>query len=150
METKLITNNRKAYHEYEILEKWEAGISLTGTEVKSIRAGRINLQDGWIEITADQQAILRQVHISPYSHGNIFNHEPQRPRVLLLKKSELKKLLEYVGERGLTVVPLSVYIKGQKVKIEIGLAKGKKLYDKREHSKEQEAKRSMARALKKN
>ena len=118
METKSITTNRKAYYEYEILEKWEAGISLTGTEVKSIRDGRINLSDGWVEITDSVEATLRQVHISPYSHGNIYNHDPLRPRKLLLKKSELKKLLAAVGEKGLTVVPLSVYLKGQRVKIE--------------------------------
>ena len=149
METKSITTNRKAYYEYEILEKWEAGISLTGTEVKSIRDGRINLSDGWVEITDSVEATLRQVHISPYSHGNIYNHDPLRPRKLLLKKSELKKLLAAVGEKGLTVVPLSVYLKGQRVKIEIGLAKGKKLYDKRESTKEREAKRDIERAFKK-
>ena len=148
METSTITTNRKVFHEYEILEKWEAGISLVGTEVKAIRDGRINLSDGWVEINANAEATLRQVHISPYSHGNINNHEPLRPRKLLLKKKELIKLLSAVGEKGLTVVPLRVYLKGQRIKIEIGLARGKKLYDKRESTKEREAKRDMERAFK--
>lgn len=149
MKTKLITKNRKAYFEYEVLEKFEAGISLTGTEVKSLRDGRANLQDGWIEITDLLQAILRQVHISPYSHGNIQNHEPRRPRTLLLHKKELKKLHDATRSRGLTLIPLSLYFKGQRVKVEVGLGKGKKLYDKRESTKEREAERQMERALKK-
>lgn len=143
---KLITSNRKAYHEYEITEKWEAGIALLGTEVKSIRAGNINLSDGWIDLSNDREAILRQVHISPYLYGNIQNHEPQRPRKLLLKKSEIKKLQEFVTQQGLTVVPLRVYIKKQRIKIEIGLARGKKLHDKRAAKKEQEANREVERA----
>ncbi len=149
MQNKIISTNRKAYFEYEIMEKWEAGVSLTGTEVKALRDGRVNLQDGWVEITDRYEAFLRQVHISPYTFGNINNHEPQRARKLLLNKSELKKLFVSVRERGLTVVPLGIYFKGQRVKVEIGLARGKKVHDKRESTKEREAMREMDRALKK-
>ncbi len=149
MESNTITSNRKAFHEYEIIEKWEAGIALVGTEVKAIRDGRINLSDAWVEIKTENEATLRQAHISPYSHGNIHNHEPLRPRKLLLKKKELIKLFEAVGEKGLTVIPLRVYLKGQRVKIEIGLGRGKKNYDKRESAREREANREMERALKK-
>ncbi|MBI2602281.1 MAG: SsrA-binding protein SmpB [Deltaproteobacteria bacterium] len=144
-----ITTNRKAFHEYEILEKWEAGIALLGTEVKSIRAGNITLGDGWVDFSKDHEAILRQVNINPYLYGNIQNHEPQRPRQLLLKKSEIKKLSEFVTQQGLTVVPLRVFIKGQRIKIEIGLARGKKLYDKREAKKAQEAARELERSRQK-
>lgn len=149
MENKIISTNRKAYFEYEISERWEAGISLQGTEVKALRDGRVNLQDGWVEITDDLEANLRQVHIGHYDFGNINNHEPTRVRKLLLNKSELKKLHQFTRERGYTVVPLSIYFKGQLVKLEIGLARGKKLHDKREATKEREANREMERAMKK-
>lgn len=148
MGNKTIASNRKAYFEYEISEKWEAGISLKGTEVKALREGRVNLQDGWVEVTEDLQAYLRQVHISPYEFGNINNHEPTRVRRLLLNKSELKKLRQAVSEKGYTIIPLSFYFKGQRVKLEIGLARGKKLHDKRETSREKEANREMERAMK--
>lgn len=150
MQNKTISTNRKAYFEYEIKERWEAGICLTGTEVKALRDGRVNLQDAWVEITDDLEANLRQMHISPYAFGNINNHEPQRVRKLLLNKNELRKLHQFTREKGLTVIPLSIYFKGQRVKVEIGLARGKKLYDKRESTKEREANRDMERALKKN
>ena len=149
MGNKTIASNRKAFFEYEILERWEAGISLTGTEVKSLREGRANLGDGWVEITDDCQAILRQVQITPYAFGNIHNHEAYRPRKLLFHKNELNKLYSYTHEKGLTLVPLSFYFKGQRVKVEVGLAKGKKAHDKRETTKEREANREMERALKK-
>ena len=148
-ESKSITRNRKAYYEYEIIDKVEAGLVLKGTEVKSIRAGKINLQDGWVEITEEGEAILRQVHISPYSYGNIFNHEPQRPRQLLLKKDQIIRIQQKIEQKGMTLVPLAVYIKGQWVKISLGLGKGKKLHDKRQHLKEKTSQQDMERALKK-
>jgi SsrA-binding protein len=148
MENKIIATNRKAYFEYEISERWEAGLSLKGTEVKALREGRVNLQDGWVEVTDDLEANLRQVHISPYEFGNINNHDPLRVRKLLLNKSELKKIHQFTREKGYTLVPLSLYFKGQRVKVEIGLARGKKLHDKREATKEREANREMERSMK--
>lgn len=149
MEHKVISTNRKAHFEYEISDRWEAGIVLTGTEVKALRDGRVNLQDGWVEITDSLEANLRQVNISHYTFGNINNHEPQRARKLLLNKNELRKLHEFTRQRGYTIVPLSMYFKGQRVKVEIGLARGKKLHDKREATKEREANRDIDRAMKK-
>lgn len=128
---KLIAQNKKAYHEYFILEKLQAGISLTGTEVKSMRAGKCNLKDSYIVIN-NNEAIIKQMHISPYDQGNRFNHEPLADRRLLLHKAEINKLLGSVTRDGLTIVPLKAYLKGSLVKIDIGLAKGKKLYDKRQ------------------
>lgn len=148
-EIKIICKNRKAYYEYEIKESFEVGIALMGTEVKSIRHAKINIEDGWVEITQDQEAILRQVSIHPYTHGNIHNHPDKRPRKLLLKKKQLHHLFEEVHTKGLTLVPLKVYLKGSLVKLEIGLARGKKLYDKRESSKEKDADREIERAMKK-
>jgi SsrA-binding protein len=146
---KIICRNKKAFYEYEIKETFEAGVALQGTEVKSIREGKINLEDGWVEITEGEEAILRQVHITPYHHGNIFNHPERRPRKLLLKKKELRHLAEEVNTKGWTVVPLKVYIKGQRIKLEVGLARGKKDFDKRESTKEREANREIERAMKK-
>ena len=149
MENKTLATNRKAHFEYEISERWEAGIVLTGTEVKALRDGRVTLQDGWVEVTDNLEAFLRQVNISHYAFGNIHNHEPQRARKLLLNKKELKEMHEYTRAKGYTIVPLSIYLKGQHIKVQIGLARGKKLHDKRETTKEREANRDMERALKK-
>ena len=127
---KLVANNKKAYHEYFILEKYEAGISLAGTEVKSIRQGKCSIKEAYVEISKGQITI-KGMNISPYEKGNIFNKDPLRPRKLLLHKSEIRKLGEAIREKGYTIMPLQVYLKGSLVKVEIGLAKGKKLYDKR-------------------
>ena len=147
---KTIATNKKATHEYTICEKYEAGIALLGTEVKSIRNGKISLQEGWIELTADQQAILHQVHISPYTHGNIYNHEPQRSRKLLLSHKQIVKLEKEVQAKGMTLLPLRVYLKDSLIKIEIALAKGKKLYDKRQTEKKRTDERAIQQAMKKN
>lgn len=128
---KIIVRNRKAHFEYTIVQSFEAGIVLQGTEVKSLRAGKCNLTDGFVEII-NGEAWLRSVHISEYSQGNINNHDPFRDRKLLLNAIEIKKLNQRVKEKGYTIVPLSLYLKNGKVKVEIALAKGKKLYDKRE------------------
>ena len=144
---KVIASNKRAYHEYTITDSWEAGISLTGTEVKSLRAGKCNLGDGWIDIDG-WFAILRECHISPYSHGNIMNHFEKRPRQLLLHKKEIAKIARAVEAEGMTCVPTKIYFRGQRVKVEIALAKGKKLHDKRDATKSREANRIMARALK--
>ena len=145
---KIIAKNRKAFHEYEITDRFEAGIALQGTEVKSMRQGKVNLGDGWISIDDQGEAYLKQVHISHYSHGNIYNHDEARPRKLLLKKQELKKLSEQVERKGFALVPLKAYFKGQFIKIEIGVGKGKKAHDKRDSSKEKDAQREIERAIK--
>jgi SsrA-binding protein len=142
---KVVASNREAYHNYHILETHECGIALTGTEVKSIREGRCNLKDGYAQIRKSE-AWLMNVHISPYSHGNRENHEPTRARKLLLHRSEIDKLAGKVQEKGLTLVPTKMYLKAGRVKVEIGVAKGKKLYDKRETEKRREADRE-ARAM---
>jgi SsrA-binding protein len=146
---KLIASNKKAYHEYNIGDKYEAGIALQGTEVKALRDGRCNLNDGWVELTNDE-AILREVHIGHYTHGNIMNHMERRSRRLLLHSAEIKRLGRAVQEKGFSLVPLKIYFKGRYVKIEIGLGKGKKAHDKRESSKEKDAKREIHRAMKGN
>lgn len=127
---KLIAQNKKAHHDYFILETYQAGISLTGTEVKSLRAGRCNLKDSYIKIE-DGQAYIKNMHISPYDQGNIFNHDPLADRRLLLHKYEINKLIGAVTADGLTIVPLKIYFEGSLVKVDIGVARGKKLYDKR-------------------
>lgn len=127
---KLIANNKKAYHDYFILETFEAGISLAGTEVKSMRMGKCSIKEAFIRIE-NGEVFVYGMHISPYEKGNIFNKDPLRVRKLLLHKQEINKLLGKMKEKGMTVVPLRVYLKGSLVKVEIGLAKGKKLYDKR-------------------
>ncbi len=137
---KVVASNREAYHNYHILETHECGIALTGTEVKSIREGRCNLKDGYAQIR-QSEAWLMNVHISPYSHGNRENHEPTRARKLLLHRGEIDKLAGKVQEKGLTLVPTKMYFKGGRIKVEIGVAKGKKLYDKRETEKRREADR---------
>ena len=144
---KLIASNKKAFHDYFILQKAEAGVSLTGTEVKSLRDGKANIKDSYV-IFKDGEAFLFNAHISPYSHGNLQNHEAERSRKLLLHRREIEKLREQVVEKGLTVVPLRLYFKGGKVKVEIAVVRGKKLYDKRETEKRREADRETAAAKK--
>jgi len=146
-EIKTITNNRKARHDYHILETIEAGIELRGTEVKSLRAGRVNLKDGYVDVR-DMEMYLIGVHISPYEEGNRFNHEPERPRRLLLHRREILKFGIKARDKGLTLVPLRMYFRGARVKVEIGLARGKKQFDKRETIAKRDAKRAVQRALK--
>jgi SsrA-binding protein len=143
---KIVTQNRKAYHDYFIEETVEAGIVLVGTEVKSLRDGKANLKDSYATVK-DTAIFLLNCHISPYSHGNILNHEPTRTRKLLLHKKEITRLHEKTAQKGYSLIPLKMYFKGAHVKVEIGLAKGKKKYDKRETIKKKEADREMARAI---
>ena len=147
MNTKTIAENRQARHEYFIIESLEAGIELFGTEVKSIRAGGVNLKDSWISID-NGEAFIRGMHISPYEKGNIFNRDPYRVRRLLMHKKEIIKLYGQVKQGGYTLVPISMYFKDSRVKIQVGLCKGKKLYDKRESSAKRDAERSIDRAIK--
>ena len=138
--------NRRAYHDYFIDERYEAGVMLTGTEVKSVRNGRTNLRDGFVRID-NNEAWLENVHISPYAQGNLMNHEPVRPRKLLLHRKEIASLIGKVRQRGYTLIPLRVYITRNHAKVEIGLARGKREYDKREAIAEREAKRDIQRAM---
>lgn len=145
---KVVATNRKAYHDYFIEEKFEAGIVLKGTEVKSLREGRVNLQDSYASVHQNE-IFLHQCHISPYSHGNIMNHDPTRARKLLLHRKEINKLIGRTQQKGLTLVPLRIYFsKRGHAKVEIGLAKGKKQYDRRESIKAREAGREVERAIK--
>ena len=144
---KVVTQNKKAFHDYFILDTYEAGIELKGTEIKSVRLGHVNLKDAFIRFKNDE-AFIENMHIAPYEQGNIFNHEPLRNRKLLLHKKQIKKLQREVKENGLTVVPTKLYINTSKLKVEIALARGKKLYDKRQDLKAKDAKRDMERALK--
>ena len=145
---KIISDNRKARHLYEILETYEAGIELVGTEVKSIRAGQVNLGDGYALIRNGEASLLN-VHISPYQgSGAYFNHDPRRTRKLLLNRKEISKLIGMVEQKGLTLVPLKMYFKDSWVKVVIAVGKGKKLYDKREDLKRRDDQRDMARAMK--
>lgn len=143
---KTVAQNKKARHDYHVEEVYEAGIELTGTEIKSIRAGKIQLKDSFAKIE-NGQIKLYGVHISPYNHGNIFNHEPERTRRLLLNKGEILKLGQAVREKGFSLVPLKVYLKGGWAKIEIALVKGKRNYDKRQDLKKKDAQRDVQRAL---
>lgn len=145
--TRAVAQNRKAYHDYSVLEKYEAGVSLAGTEVKSVRAGNVNLKDSWCEVR-DGELMLRNVHISPYEKGNIFNREPRRDRRLLMHRREIIRLYSKVRQEGLTLVPLSMYFKNGYIKVEIGLCKGKKIYDKRESEARRDAERSIQRTMK--
>ena len=129
---KLIANNKKAYHDYFIDEKYEAGIALHGTEVKSLRMGKCSIKESFVTISNKGEVLINHMHISPYEKGNIFNRDPLRVRKLLLHKSEIMKLNGKISEKGYTLMPLQVYFKGSLVKVEIGLARGKKLYDKRD------------------
>ncbi len=145
--TKLIANNKKAYHDYFIEEKYEAGISLAGTEVKSLRMGKCSIKEAFIH-AQNGELFIEHMHISPYEKGNIYNKDPLRPRKLLLHKREIMKLLGQVSQKGYTIMPLQVYFKDSKVKVEIGLAKGKKLYDKRRDIAEKDQRREAERDMK--
>lgn len=143
---KVIANNKKAFHDYFILEKFEAGLVLFGTEIKSVRNGSVNLKDSWVSVKSGE-AFVMGMHISPYEKGNIFNKDPLRVRKLLLHKREIDKLIGKVTTEGLSIVPLSLYLKGSRAKMEIAVVKGKKLYDKREDAAKRDAKRDMERAV---
>ncbi|NLO89392.1 MAG: SsrA-binding protein SmpB [Clostridia bacterium] len=146
-EQKVIATNKKARHDYFIEETYEAGIALTGTEVKSIREGKVNLRDSYAEVR-NGEVFVHNMHISPYEAGNQFNHEPKRTRKLLLHKHEIRRLIGKTQERGYTLVPLKIYFNERgKVKLEIGLAKGKKLYDKRKEIAQRDAEREMRKAF---
>lgn len=147
--TKSIAVNREARHEYFVIEALETGIELKGTEVKSLRRGTVNLKDSWVDIE-DGELIVKGMHISPYEQGNIFNQEPTRPRRLLAHKNEIRRLGQQCKLQGYTMVPLSLYFKQGRVKLELGLCKGKKLYDKRADAADRAAKRSIDRAVKSN
>ena len=144
---KLVANNKKAYHDYFIDEKYEAGLVLHGTEVKSLRMGKCSIKEAWVRIQ-DGEVWVYGRHISPYEKGNIFNKDPLRPRKLLMHKAEIGKLLGKVKEKGITLVPLQVYFKNGRAKLEIGLARGKKLYDKREELAKRDMRREAEREFK--
>ena len=144
---KIVAKNQKAYHEYFIEEKFDTGIALSGTEVKSIRLGNLSLKEAWCQIK-DGELFIRQMHIAPYEQGNIFNKDPRRPRRLLAHKAEIRRLGQQIKLQGYTLVPLSLYFKKGRVKLELGLCKGKKLYDKRATAAARDAKRDIDRALK--
>ncbi len=141
-----VATNKKAYHDYFILEKFEAGIELFGTEIKSIRQGKLNLKDAWCSIDGGE-IFVNGMHISPYDHGNIFNRDPMRVRRLLMHKKEILRLFGLVKTQGCTIIPLSVYFKKGKAKLEIGLCKGKKLYDKRDDAARKSAQRDIERGM---
>ncbi len=143
---KMIAQNKKAYHDFFVLEKLEAGIELFGTEVKSIRQGKINLKDSWCFVK-DGEMFVNGMHISPYEQGNIFNRDPLRTKRLLLHKREITRLYSQVKQDGLAIVPLSVYFSKGRAKVEIGLCKGKKLYDKREVAAKKDAQRDIERSM---
>lgn len=144
---RIISTNRKAYHDYFIEETYEAGIELCGTEVKSIRGGSVNLKDSWCTIQ-DGELVVRGMHISPYEQGNIFNRDPLRERRLLMHKKEIMRLLGIQKQQGLAIIPLSLYFKGSLVKVQVGVCRGKKLHDKRDAAAERDAKRDIDRAMK--
>lgn len=146
-ENRQIASNRKAFHDYFVEEKMESGIALVGTEVKSMRAGQVNLKDSYC-IIKDGQLTLHGTHVSPYEKGNQFNHDPLRPRGLLMHKKEINRLFAKVKQDGYSIIPLALYFKGSHVKVEIGLCKGKKNYDKRAAAATKDAKREMDRTLK--
>ena len=147
--TKIIADNRKARHDYFIIETYEAGIELFGTEVKSLRAGAVNLKDSYCDID-DGELFALGMHISPYEQGNIFNRDPLRPKKLLMHKREIMKLTGLVSREGYTLIPLSLYFKGSRVKVAVGLCRGKKLYDKRDSIAKRDADRDIERAMKNN
>ncbi len=144
---KIAAKNQKAFHDYFVEERFEAGIELAGTEVKSIRQGRLNLKDAWCGVK-NGELFLNQMHISPYEQGNIFNKDPLRPRRLLMHKREIARLYGQIKQDGYALIPLSVYFKNSRVKVEIALCKGKKLYDKRDDAAKKDARRQMDRAMK--
>ena len=144
----IIAKNPTAYHNYEIIDKLEAGIVLYGTEIKSIRTGKVNLKDSYATIEKNGEIYVYSMHISPYDHGNIYNKDPMRPKKLLLNKSEIHKLIGMTTLKGNTLVPIKLYFKGNFIKMELGVGKGKKLFDKREDLKKKEADRKIERYLK--
>ena len=146
-ELKIAAQNKKAYHDYFVLEEYEAGIELFGTEIKSIRQGKVNLKDSWCNIV-DGEIFVNGLHISPYDHGNIFNRDPMRVRRLLMHKKEINRLFGTVKQEGLALIPLSVYFVKGRAKLKVGLCKGKKLYDKREVAAQKDAQRNIERAIK--
>lgn len=145
--TKTITVNKKAFHDYFVIESFETGIELVGTEVKSIRSGGVNLKESWCTIQ-DGELLVKQMHVSPYEQGNIFNKDPLRERRLLMHRREINRLFGLMKQQSYTLIPLSLYFKGSKVKMQLGLCKGKKLYDKREDSAKRDAAREISRAIK--
>lgn len=147
MANKVVAENRKAFHEYFIEDRFEAGIVLKGTEIKSVRKGHVQLKDSYVSFV-DHEAFIKEMHISPYEYGNIFNHDETRPRKLLLHKAEIRKLEDKVKLKGYTIVPIKVVLSKGKAKMEIALAKGKDLHDKRNSEKEKTAKREIEKAMK--
>ena len=145
-ESRSVAQNKKAYHDYFVIESYEAGIELFGTEVKSVRQGKLNLKDSWCSIDGGE-IFANGMHISPYEHGNIFNRDPMRPKKLLMHKKEINKLYGLTKQQGYAIIPLSVYFKKVKAKVQLGLCKGKKLYDKREDAAKKSAARSIERAV---
>ena len=146
MNIKIVATNRKAKFEYFLLDVFEAGVSLKGSEIKSIRAGQISIKEAYIRVD-EHEAWLMEAHVAPYAEANRFNHEPRRPRQLLLHKKEIRKLRDSVRKKGLTVIPTKVYLKGGRAKVEIALARGKKLHDKRQALKTKESERDMNRQM---
>mgnify|MGYP002773065641 CR=1 FL=1 len=147
---KLIAKNPTAKHNYTIIDTLESGIVLTGTEIKSIRAGKVNLKDSYASINKNGEVYIYSMHISPYEHGNIFNKDPLRARKLLLNRREINKIIGLINQRGYTLVPVSLYFKGSLVKLELGIGKGKKLYDKRQDIAKKDAEMKIRRAMKEN
>ena len=145
---KTLAQNRSAHHEFFIEEKYEAGIELFGTEVKSVRMGKVSLKESYCEIDKNGEMFVHGMHISPYEKGNIFNRDPLRPKRILMHKREIMKLLGTVNQKGLTLIPLDMYLKGQRVKVTIAVARGKKLYDKRDDAAKRDAGRLIERTLK--
>ena len=145
--TKLIADNRKARHDYFVLESYEAGIELNGTEVKSLRQGAVNLKDSWCDIE-NGEIFIKSMHISPYEKGNIFNRDPMRTRRLLMHKKEIMRLFGIIKQQGLTLIPLNLYFKDSRVKVTVGLCRGKKLYDKRDSAAQKDAAREIERTMK--
>ena len=150
MENKIIAKNPTAYHNYDIIDKLEAGIVLTGTEIKSIRAGKVNLKDSYGIIEKNREVYVYSMNISNYEHGNIYNSDPLRPKKLLLNRNEINKLIGLTSQKGYSLIPINIYFKKNMVKLTLGIGKGKKLYDKREDLKEKESKINIARYLKNN
>ena len=147
---KLIAKNPTAKHNYTIIDTLESGIVLTGTEIKSIRAGKVNLKDSYASINKNGEVYIYSMHISPYEHGNIFNKDPLRARKLLLNRREINKIIGLINQKGYTLVPVSLYFKGSLVKLELGIGKGKKLYDKRQDIAKNDAEMKIRRAMKEN
>ncbi|NLJ60950.1 MAG: SsrA-binding protein SmpB [Firmicutes bacterium] len=145
--TKIVATNRKAFHDYHVGETYEAGIALTGTEIKSVRQGMVNLRDSFARVE-NGEVFLYDMHVSPYDAGNRYNHEPRRTRKLLLHKSEIRRLATKTQEKGFTLIPLKVYLRGGRAKVELALAKGKRLYDKREDIKKRDVMRQVDRVIK--